>query len=139
MAIINLAFEEIKSNKSDFQNKFELVDYVKRTTKEMVGVNIAEPIVPIYVDKQNEENDTDQDVDQATGTERVSQEFTEKTDLLLEYIERTYLADGFVDTEEGRRVMAKMSLGTNGGQADEKKVMEYGFDAIFMGDNKSEK
>ena len=47
-------------------------------------------------------------IDQATGTEKVSQEFTEKTDLLLEYIERTYLADGFVDTEEGRRVMAKI-------------------------------
>merc|ERR1719219_1145957 len=136
MAIINLAFEEIKSNKSDFQNKFELVDYVKRTTKEMIGFRIAEPIVPIYTDKKvNEENP---DEDQATGTEKVSQEFTEKTDLLLEYIERTYLADGFVDTEEGRRVMAKMSLGTNGGQADEKKVMEYGFDAIFMGNNKSE-
>ena len=54
-------------------------------------------------------------------------------------IERTYLADGFVDTEEGRRVMAKINLGSNNGQADEKKVMEYGFDAIFMGDNKSEK
>ena len=57
--------------------------------------------------------------------------------------------------------MAKINLGANGkyvffkikfyivfnkqflltgGQADEKKVMEYGFDAIFMeGDNKSEK
>ena len=46
MAIINLAFEEIKSNKSDFQNKFELMDYVKRTTKEMIGTRIAEPIVP---------------------------------------------------------------------------------------------
>ena len=66
----------------------------------------------------------------------MSQEFTEKTDLLLAYIEQTYLKEGFVDTEEGRRVMAKMSLGSNGGQADEKKVMEYGFDAIFMGENK---
>ena len=53
MAIINLAFEEIKSNKSDFQNKFELVDYVKRSTKEMIGTRIAEPIVPIYVDKDD--------------------------------------------------------------------------------------
>ncbi len=62
----------------------------------------------------------------------MSQDFTEKTDLLLDYIERTYLAEGFVDTEEGRRVMAKMSLGANGGSADEKKVKAYGFDAIFM-------
>ena len=57
MAIINLAFEEIKSNKSDFQNKFELVDYVKRTTKEMIGFRIAEPIVPVYVDKKDNEGD----------------------------------------------------------------------------------
>ena len=36
-------------------------------------------------------------------------------------------------------VFSKYFLST-GGQADEKKVMEYGFDAIFMeGDNKSEK
>ena len=70
-------------------------------------------------------------------TEKVSQEFTQKTDLLLEYIEKTYLADGFVDTEEGRRVLAKMNMGS--GQApDEKKVMEYGFDAIFMGDKDSD-
>ena len=47
MAIINLAFEEIKSNAADYQNKFELVDYVKRTTKEMVGTQIAKPIVPM--------------------------------------------------------------------------------------------
>merc|ERR1719273_1661897 len=106
----------------------------------MIGVNIAEPIVPIYVDKKKDNEGENPDEDQASGTEKVSQEFTEKTDLLLEYIERTYLADGFVDTEEGRRVMAKINLGANGGQADEKKVMEYGFDAIFMeGDNKSEK
>ena len=32
-----------------------------------------------------------------------------------------------------------ISLGSNGGLPDEKKVMEYGFDAIFMGDNKLEK
>ena len=47
MAIINLAFEEIKSNAADYQNKFELMDYVKRTTKEMVGTQIAKPIVPM--------------------------------------------------------------------------------------------
>merc|ERR1719483_621867 len=106
----------------------------------MIGTRIAEPIVPVYAEGNNSENGTEAGGDQASGTEKVSQEFTEKTDLLLEYIERTYLADGFVDTEEGRRVMAKINLGANGGQADEKKVMEYGFDAIFMeGDNKSEK
>ena len=41
MAIINLAFEEIKANAADYQSKFALVDYVKRTTKEMIGTKIA--------------------------------------------------------------------------------------------------
>lgn len=65
MAIINLAFEEIKSNKSDFQNKFELVDYVKRSAKEMIGTQIAEPIVPIYTDGNTPEGE--EEVDEATG------------------------------------------------------------------------
>ena len=37
MAIINLAFEEIKQNQSQYQNKFELLDYIKRTNKEVIG------------------------------------------------------------------------------------------------------
>ena len=47
-------------------------------------------------DETDNENGTEEGGDQASGTEKVSQEFTEKTDLLLEYIERTYLADGYV-------------------------------------------
>ena len=54
MAIINLAFEEIKANKSQYQNKFELVDYVKRSGKEMIGTQIAEPIVAKYQDEVGE-------------------------------------------------------------------------------------
>ncbi len=61
MAIINLAFEEIKSNKSDFQNKFELVDYVKRSTREMIGLDVAEPIVPVYKDGNDPDNNEDED------------------------------------------------------------------------------
>ena len=37
MAIINLAFEEIKSAKDAYQNKFEIMEYIKRSTKELVG------------------------------------------------------------------------------------------------------
>ena len=68
------------------------------------------------------------------NADKVSKDFTEKTDMLLDYIERTYLADGFADSEEGRRIIAKMSKPKIGGQdsKDEKKVMEYGFDAIFQ-------
>ena len=138
MAIINLAFEEIKANKDDFQNKFELVDYVKRTTKEMVGTQIAEPIVPKYQDEVGEDPLDEELEDEANGTEKTSQEFTEKTDMLLEYIERTYLADGFAESEEGRQIMAKMAAGKRPPAPDEKKVMEYGFDAIFMGNENKE-
>ena len=49
MAIINLSFEEIKNNNEQYKNKFELFDYVKRSAKEMVGVLVADPIVPVYL------------------------------------------------------------------------------------------
>ena len=49
MAIINLSFEEIKNNGEQYKNKFELIEYVKRTAKEMIGVMVAEPIVPVYL------------------------------------------------------------------------------------------
>ena len=49
MAIINLSFEEIKNNNEQYKNKFELIEYVKRTAKEMAGVLVAEPIVPVYL------------------------------------------------------------------------------------------
>jgi hypothetical protein len=66
---------------------------------------------------------------------QVSKDFTEKTDMLLDYIERTYLADGFADSEEGRRIISKMTKAKIGHDPkDEKKVMEYGFDAIFQKD-----
>ena len=48
MAIINLAFEEIKQNSHKYTSKFELTDYVVRTTKEMIGLQLAKPIVPVY-------------------------------------------------------------------------------------------
>ena len=68
-------------------------------------------------------------------TLQVSKDFTEKTDMLLDYIERTYLADGFADSEEGRRIISKMAKAKIGHEPkDEKKVMEYGFDAIFQKD-----
>lgn len=51
MAIINLSFEEINSNGEQYKNKFELMEYVSRTAKEMIGAQIAEPIVPVYMVK----------------------------------------------------------------------------------------
>ena len=107
MAIINLAFEEIKANASDYQNKFELVDYVKRTAREMIGTSVAKPIVPIYADGSGQSG-IEAGQDETNQTEKISSDLTEKTDLLLSYIEQTYLAEGFVETEEGKRVWAKM-------------------------------
>jgi hypothetical protein len=67
----------------------------------------------------------------------VSKDFAEKTDILLDYIERTYLADGFADSEEGRRIISKMGKAkiVSHDTKDEKRVMEYGFDAIFQKDD----
>ena len=38
MAIINMAFEDIKSQANAYQNKFEIIEYIKRSTKELTGV-----------------------------------------------------------------------------------------------------
>ena len=67
------------------------------------------------------------------GGDKVSKDFAEKTDHLLAYIEKTYLADGFADSEEGRKLISKMAKAkiNSHDTKDEKKVMEYGFDAIF--------
>ena len=76
----------------------------------------------------------DDDIDDVGGHDKVSKDFAEKTDHLLAYIEKTYLADGFADSEEGRKLISKMTKAKINGThdtKDEKKVMEYGFDAIF--------
>ena len=38
MAIINMAFEDIKNQSDAYQNKFEIMEYVKRSTRELTGV-----------------------------------------------------------------------------------------------------
>ena len=74
MAIINLAFEEIKENKDQYKNKFELLEYIKRSAKEMIGITVAEPIVPVYLSRRaadqlraaQEEEDSSGDEDQGS-------------------------------------------------------------------------
>ena len=128
MAIINLAYEEIKSNKSDYVNKFELLQYVKRTGREMVGVDLAEPIVPKYKDP-NEEVDSEEEEDATEKTERVATDFSEKTNLLLDYVEGTYL-NGNLDPET-KKYIDKMRAEQKF-KVKDKKVAEYGFDALFL-------
>jgi hypothetical protein len=49
------------------------------------------------------------------------------------------LADGFADSEEGRRIISKMTKAKITHEPkDEKKIMEYGFDAIFQNDSKDQ-
>lgn len=38
MAIINMAFEEIKSQSEAYKNKFEIMEYIKRSTRELTGL-----------------------------------------------------------------------------------------------------
>ena len=74
-------------------------------------------------------------------TETVSEEFTQKTDALLQYISKTYLADGFVDSEEGKRMMEKMekSFSNLGDDINAAKKKEIGFDTLFMEEDEDKK
>ena len=38
MAIINMAFEDIKSQSEAYKNKFEIMEYIKRSMRELSGV-----------------------------------------------------------------------------------------------------
>ena len=38
MAIINMAFEEIKSQSEAYKNKFEIMEYIKRSTRKLTGL-----------------------------------------------------------------------------------------------------
>ena len=55
----------------------------------MVGVQVAEPIVPVYVDGKDDDGDGVED--EPDSTEKTSHEFSEKIDALVDYIEKTYL------------------------------------------------
>ena len=59
MAIINMAFEEIKENRETYRNKFELLDYIKRTAREVIGLGIAETVKVDYADYSDEEDEID--------------------------------------------------------------------------------
>ena len=60
----------------------------------------------------------------------MSENFSNKTAELLRYIESTYL-DGFLDNDNSSKVIDKMKMAEL--DDDEKKVMDYGFDALFQG------
>jgi len=63
IAIITMAFEEIKENEEKFQSKFQFVSYVKRRTREIVGLTMAEKIEPKYLTEEQarEEDESDEE------------------------------------------------------------------------------
>lgn len=82
IAIINMAFEEIKENEQKFQSRFQLTAYVKKFCREVVGLEIAQPIRVEYLDDEQVAKLEEEAKDQ---TEVNSQNFTNKTSKLLEY------------------------------------------------------
>ena len=129
MAIINLAYEEIKSNKAGYVNKFELLEYVKRTGQEMIGLKLAKPIRPKYKDPNEVPEQPKEPEDATEKTQRIASDFSNKTHLLLDYVEGTYL-NGNLDPET-KKYIDKMRQEHQFNPKD-KKVAEYGFDALFL-------
>ena len=105
MAIINLSFEEIKAHKDKYQSKFQLLEFIKRTAKELAGTRLADPIRVKYKGEEDDSSGDEEDVanqKKAGKEKKTSDEFAHKTDLLLSYIERIYMEGGFADNEESR-------------------------------------
>merc|ERR1711860_340422 len=103
----------------------------------MGGVTVAKPIVPVYADDIEGDTTDEDEADRKDSTERTSDEFVDKTDKLLEYINGQYM-DGWLD-DDGSAMMNKMMKQNNMDNPEsEKKVAQYGFDALFMNEEKLE-
>jgi len=61
IAIITMAFEEIKENEEKFQSKFQFVSYLRRRTREVVGTQVAQSIKPVYVNADDVDDEGDED------------------------------------------------------------------------------
>ena len=93
MAIINMAFEDIKSQGDSFKNKFEIIEYIKRSSRELSGLKLAQRDLPKYKGNKEDKQDMDHDGEPNKGEENksIEGEFSDKTNQLLDYIEETYL------------------------------------------------
>ena len=130
MAIINMAFEDIKAQGDSFKNKFEIMEYIKRSTKEISGVQMAKRDLPVYKGDKDGSNDTEEGEEGIKEDEKtLSVEFSDKTNQLLDYIEDTYLK-GMASDEKGKSLLDKMKLDNK----QKAKAMDYGFNEIFSGD-----
>ena len=130
MAIINMAFEDIKAQGDSFKNKFEIIEYIKRSTKELSGVQMARRELPVYKGDRDVEDMTEEGKEGSNADEKtLSGEFSDKTNQLLDYIEETYLK-GMANDEKGKSLLDKMKLDNK----QKAKAMDYGFNEIFSGD-----
>ena len=130
MAIINMAFEDIKAQGDSFKNKFEIIEYIKRSTKELSGIQMARRELPVYKGDKDVEDMTEEGKEGGNADEKtLSGEFSDKTNQLLDYIEETYLK-GMANDEKGKSLLDKMKLDNK----QKAKAMDYGFNEIFSGD-----
>ena len=133
MAIINMAFEDIKAQGDSFKNKFEIIEYIKRSTKELSGVKMAKRELPVYKGDKDGEDTSEEGKEGGNADEKtLSGEFSDKTNQLLDYIEETYLK-GMANDEKGKSLLDKMKLDNK----QKAKAMDYGFNEIFSGDGKA--
>ena len=133
MAIINMAFEDIKAQGDSFKNKFEIIEYIKRSTKELSGVQMAKRELPVYKGDKVGEDTSEEGKEGGNADEKtLSGEFSDKTNQLLDYIEETYLK-GMANDEKGKSLLDKMKLDNK----QKAKAMDYGFNEIFSGDGKA--
>ena len=126
MAIINMAFEEIKSQSEAYKNKFEIMEYIKRSTRELTGLrwiiilhfeNLAFLLhraavreLPKYKKETGDDNDENGGQEDDGEKKPLSDEFSEKTNQLLDYIEKTYLQGVIEDDPQGKNIIEKMRL-----------------------------
>lgn len=56
IAIINFALEDIKENAENYTSQFQLVTYIKRYCREVVGLQLARRTKAVYLDKDDDPN-----------------------------------------------------------------------------------
>ena len=94
IAIINIAFDDIKTRKGQYESKFALVSYIKRAMRHKLGTELHEKVVPKYADDEDGDGEVDEE------EPHVSRGFSEKTDLFLKYVEEMYLKGTFDKDEQ---------------------------------------
>lgn len=81
--------------------------------------------LPVFkVDKPDDEEDEVQE-EEEQADKPISVEFSDKTNQLLEYIEKTYLT-GFVQADgQGKNIMDKMRLAENTNKVRQVGIVQY--------------